>query len=247
MDVLADYTLYFFLYSFVGWVCECVYCGLPAKKFINRGFLAGPICPIYGSGAVLVIALLEPISHSILLLFVLGAILTSVVEYVTSWGMEKLFHMSWWDYSTYPFNLNGCVCLKNSTLFGLMSVLLIRFVHPWVIRIVADVPQDRQTVLAAVLVIFLSADGYVTVMNTLRLSGKLDEIEAALDSLRDRLAANVAEDVAQAREALAVLDMTRRFTHRRLLDAFPHMSDLRGDATRYLRDRLDERRHASQR
>ena len=247
MEILARYTLFFFFYSFAGWACECIYCGLPAKKFINRGFLAGPICPIYGSGAVLVIWLLIPVSQNVLLLFLLGALLTSLVEYVTSWGMEKLFHMTWWDYSTYPYNLNGRVCLKNSTLFGLMSVLLLKFIHPRVSRFILEIPADRQMLLAAALTLYLAVDGYVTVMNTLRLSGKLPEIEAALDNLRDRLTANVAEDVAQARQALAILDLTYRFTHRRLLDAFPRMSDLRGDATRYLRDRLDERRHTSQR
>ncbi|MPM34018.1 hypothetical protein SDC9_80599 [bioreactor metagenome] len=247
MEILARYTLYFFLYSFAGWVCECIYCGLPAKKFINRGFLAGPICPIYGSGAVLVIWLLTPVSQNVLLLFLLGALLTSLVEYVTSWGMEKLFHMTWWDYSTYPYNLNGRVCLKNSTLFGLMSVLLLKFVHPRVSQFILGIPADRQLLLAAALIAYLAVDGYVTVMSTLRLSGKLPEIEAALDNLRDRLTANVAEDVAQARQALAILDLTHRFTHRRLLDAFPRLSDLRGEATRYLRDRLDERRHTSQR
>ncbi|HWQ51865.1 MAG TPA: putative ABC transporter permease [Terriglobales bacterium] len=247
MESLIRCFLYFCLYSFAGWVCECVYCGLPAKKFVNRGFLTGPFCPIYGCGAVLVIRLLEPASHSLPLLFVLGALLTSAVEYVTSWGMEKLFHMTWWDYSDYPFNLHGRVCLKNSVLFGLMSVLLVRVVHPPVSRVVSGLPQGSRSILAAALALYLAADLHITVMNTLRLSGKLSEIEAALDNLRDRLAANVAEDIAQAREALVLLDLTRRFTHRRLLDAFPRMSDLRGDAIRYLRDRLDERRHSSHR
>lgn len=247
MDTFFIYSIYFFFYSFAGWACECIYCGLPAKKFVNRGFLAGPICPIYGFGAVLVIWLLTPVSHNILLLFVLGALLTTLVEYITSWGMEKLFHMTWWDYSNYPYNLNGRVCLKNSTLFGLMSVLLMKFVHPVVSRFISEIPTGRQVFLAAALLLYLSADTYVTVVNTLRLSGKLPEIEAALDNLKEQLAANVAEDVAQARQALTALDSALRFTHRRLLDAFPRMSDLRGDATRYLRDRLDERRHTSQR
>jgi uncharacterized membrane protein len=196
---------------------------------------------------VLVIWLLTPVSQNILLLFVLGAVLASLVEYITSWGMEKLFHMTWWDYSSYPFNLNGRVCLKNTILFGLMSVLLLKYVHPRVSRFFDGIPADRQIFLAAAMILYLAVDGYVTVVNTLRLSGKLPEIEAALDDLRDQLAANMTEDIAQARQALAILDLTYRFTHRRLLDAFPRLSDLRGDATRYLRDRLDERRHTSQR
>ena len=105
------YILCFFAYSFLGWVCECIYCSIPAKKFINRGFLEGPYCPIYGCGAMLVIYLLTPFAAKPLLLFVAGILVTSALEYITSWLMEMFFHTKWWDYSTYPFNINGRICL----------------------------------------------------------------------------------------------------------------------------------------
>ena len=97
-----ELILYFFLYSFFGWLCECIYCSIPAHTFINRGFLAGPYCPIYGCGALAVLHILDPFGFSIPLMFVMGIVVTSALEYVTSWGMEVLFHTKWWDYSSYP-------------------------------------------------------------------------------------------------------------------------------------------------
>ena len=98
-----DYILYFFIYSMLGWVCECLYCGIGAKRFVNRGFLEGPYCPIYGWGALFVLYALRPFRDHIVLLFLAGMVGTSVLEYVTSYVMEKLFHSKWWDYSQRRF------------------------------------------------------------------------------------------------------------------------------------------------
>ena len=126
--MLIEWILYFFIYSFLGWVCECIYCGVPAKKFINRGFLAGPYCPIYGCGALAVIYTLTPFSDNVVILFGMGVIVTSALEYITSYMMEKLFHTKWWDYSKHPFNIHGRICLKNSILFGLMVFILVLWI-----------------------------------------------------------------------------------------------------------------------
>lgn len=125
-----ELILYFFLYSFFGWLCECIYCSIPAHTFINRGFLAGPYCPIYGCGALAVLHILDPFGYSIPLMFGMGIVVTSALEYVTSWGMEVLFHTKWWDYSSYPFNIHGRVCLKNSLLFGCMVLVVYYLIHP---------------------------------------------------------------------------------------------------------------------
>ena len=122
--MLIEWILYFFIYSFLGWVCECIYCGVPAKKFINRGFLAGPYCPIYGCGALAVIYTLTPFSDNVVILFGMGVIVTSALEYITSYMMEKLFHTKWWDYSKHPFNIHGRICLKNSVWIDGTSCIL---------------------------------------------------------------------------------------------------------------------------
>ena len=132
--------LLFLIYSAVGWLCESVYCSVPARKFINRGFLNGPLCPIYGVGALLADALLTPVAWSLPLLFLGGAIVTSVLEYFTGWLLETLFHAKWWDYSNKKWNLHGRVCLRNSILFGLMCVILLRVLHPLLLGLVLLVP-----------------------------------------------------------------------------------------------------------
>ena len=115
---LTDMALYFFMYSFCGWLMETALCSFQEKRFVNRGFLNGPFCPIYGCGIVLILIFLLPVRDGIdklwvavPVIFAAGAFLASVVEYFTSWLMEKLFHARWWDYSHFRFNLNGRICL----------------------------------------------------------------------------------------------------------------------------------------
>ena len=114
LTVFAGWFLLFILYSFLGWCGETVYCSLGQRRLCEkRGFLNGFLCPIYGHGALLVLYALHGGCESPLLTFLFGMLLTSAVEYVTSYYMEKLFHMRWWDYSHYRFQINGRVCLLN--------------------------------------------------------------------------------------------------------------------------------------
>ena len=122
MSPFYIFILYFAIYSILGWGCEVIYCSLPAKRFINRGFLNGPYCPVYGIGALIVLYLLEPYKTSPFLVFLLGIFLTSLLEYITSYILEKTFHAHWWDYSKRKYNIYGRVCLLNSTLFGILSL-----------------------------------------------------------------------------------------------------------------------------
>lgn len=157
---------YFIIYAFLGWVCEDIYCGIGKRKFINRGFLYGPCCPIYGVGAILVIYPLLLVQYHPSLVFLFGILITSTLEYFTSWVMEKLFHTRWWDYSKHRFNINGRVCLLNSTLFGLMCMILIFFVHPHVEHFVH---QFSFPVLVSFLILFTIGFGVDIVMTILTL------------------------------------------------------------------------------
>jgi len=138
MKILSIYQIFllFIIYSFIGWTCEVLYCSIYQKKFVNRGFLYGPICPIYGCGALMFFFFLMPLAYNVLLLFFSAMFLMSVLEYFVSWAMEKLFDTKWWDYSHYKFNINGRVCLLNSTLFGVMGVIAVKFVHPMVLKLI---------------------------------------------------------------------------------------------------------------
>lgn len=178
-------VLTFFLYSTLGWLCECIYCSVPAKKFINRGFLAGPYCPIYGCGALIVIHLLEPFSKSPITVFLLGILFTSTLEYITSYSMEKLFHTKWWDYSTYRFHINGRVCLKNSLLFGVLCLVVLYGIHPLLMDILNLIPYSLRTILALSFSLIFLYDLFTTTQALLRRNKEFLEIEACLRELAE--------------------------------------------------------------
>lgn len=186
LQTVCQWFLYFSIYSVLGWVCETVYCSVIQRKFVNRGFLNGPVCPVYGVGAVLVIALLRSVSHNLTALFLAGMMVTTVLEYLTSVLLEKLFHMRWWDYSHFKFQINGRVCLLNSILFGILSVFMLRVLHPRVEELVGMLPVALLPwVSLAVAAVFL-ADTAVTVRSLLILKGKLEEVHRILGEIREK-------------------------------------------------------------
>lgn len=177
--------LWLMIYSFFGWVYESILCSITSGSLVNRGFLNGPVCPVYGFGALVVILAFwwEP-GIRVWNLFFSSMVLTCTLEYLTSWAMEKLFHARWWDYSQYRFNINGRVCLLGAVAFGAFSVLLIKVVHPRVSAFVDDFSPAAITAASAALFLTGAADCMVTVRHILALNGRLAEIQAAIDAYR---------------------------------------------------------------
>lgn len=130
LSIFLDYFFLFFIYSVIGWFMETIFVGIQKKRIVDRGFLIGPYCPIYGVGALVMIFYLTQYKDNILTVFILGVVICSLLEYFTSYVMEKLFKTRWWDYSNNKFNLNGRICGFNSLLFGIAGVLVIYFVQP---------------------------------------------------------------------------------------------------------------------
>lgn len=130
MSTILNYIFYFFVYSFMGWLLEVGVRFKEEKKFVNRGFLLGPICPIYGYAMVLLVLLIGTKDQDILSIFLKTVLVCSVVEYFTSLIMEKLFKARWWDYSNQKFNINGRICLKVMFEFGVMGTLALYFLQP---------------------------------------------------------------------------------------------------------------------
>ena len=190
------------LYSLVGWCGEMVYCSLGQGRLCEkRGFLNGPICPIYGHGALLVLLVLDGGCKNPLLTFLLGALLTSALEYLTSFAMEKLFHMRWWDYSQKPFNLNGRICLRNSALFGAACVLLCHGAGPaltgavgWFFR------RGTGVSLAAVLGLLYLADIVLSVRSAIQVGSRLRALQGVCQELAQRIE-QLKEEQRQAVEA----------------------------------------------
>lgn len=177
--------LWLMIYSFFGWVYESILCSITSGSLVNRGFLNGPVCPVYGFGALVVILAFwwEP-GIRVWNLFFSSMVLTCTLEYLTSWAMEKLFHARWWDYSQYRFNINGRVCLLGAVAFGAFSVLLIKVVHPRVSAFVDGFSPAAITAASAALFLTGAADCVVTVRHILALNGRLAEIQAAIDAYR---------------------------------------------------------------
>lgn len=180
---LYDIAWYFLLYAFLGWCMEVVFCSINTGKFVNRGFLNGPLCPIYGFGAVIMVLLLTPISENVWLLYLGAAVLCSALELVTGFLLKKLFHATWWDYSDQPFNIGGYICLKFTFLWGIAGVAMMRVLHPLVESFVDIIPWVAGIVLLVVLYIYLLADIIVTVNAVTRLNRDLGEIARLSDAL----------------------------------------------------------------
>lgn len=193
----------FFIYAFLGWCTEVCYVTLLKGEFVNRGFLNGPLCPIYGFGAVLVLSLLLPLRESKLLLFLCGTLLTSALEWLTGFLLEKLFHQRWWDYSDEPFNLGGYVCLRFSLGWGAACLFVVYLLHPTVELVIHLLPRPVGTVLLCALVVAMAADLAATV-NTItkfnRRLSQIDELAAKMRELSDEIGENLADKVLDAAE-----------------------------------------------
>lgn len=180
-------VLSFFIYSVLGWVCEVVYCSVPKKKFINRGFLYGPYLPVYGFGATFVVVLLQDFTSHWYLVFIFGVLITSVLEYFTSFALEKLFKVKLWDYSTYPLNINGRVCALNSTLFGILSLILVYGINRPVYSFLSSMNTTLVNILSLVVVALMSADTAFSVAKMAQFRKVVEEIAATRNEIERRL------------------------------------------------------------
>ncbi|MDV7751314.1 putative ABC transporter permease [Enterococcus casseliflavus] len=181
MDVFNIIVLLFFMYSFIGWLWETVYCSLKAGHFVYRGFLIGPITPIYGFDILGVVYLLQPIHGNTLLLFFAAAILVTILEYATSYLLEKFFHASWWDYKDVWLNINGRVALPISVFWGLCCVLIVKFVHPWLLDIASKVSHEAGFLLPVTLLMIVSFDLGMTIANMATFQQAVKRVEKELN------------------------------------------------------------------
>ena len=129
---LLQWMLFFYIYCFFGWIIKSIYVSVCTGNWVNRGFMRGPVIPIYGTGAVIVLFAVIPFRTSPILVFIVGTVAASILEFVTGFVMERIYKVRYWDYSDKPFNLCGYICLFNSLCWGVLSILLIYLVHSWV-------------------------------------------------------------------------------------------------------------------
>lgn len=247
---------YFFLYAFFGWCTEVSYAALNTGRFVNRGFLNGPVCPVYGFGALIVLTLLSPLKDYFVLLFFGSVLLTSALEWLTGFLLEKLFHQRWWDYSEQPFNLNGYICLKFSIAWGIACLCVVNIIHPSVTFLIHLIPQTLGWIILSLFGVFMAIDLIATVRTVTRFNLHLKEIEEAAALIREasnEFGESLADRVLDAAEKGADLkdtldnwkeDLDARWDEFSL-DAQMEFAELQEDIT-LLRDSLAEKRAAAE-
>lgn len=233
------YFFWFMVYSIFGWIYESILCSLRERRLINRGFLNGPYCPIYGFGAIIDIFFLGKLENPISI-FLLGALLACSLEYFTSWAMEKLFHARWWDYSSRRFNIKGRICLLGAVVFGMFAVVLLKVVHPVVYEYTYRIEKSRLNIISTALFLIFFFDTIYTIIKLSKFEEKLKELTYLMNNLISgnngyrRLILEKIKDIeSYGEDKLARINILKKlnFQERRILKAFPKLKSLRYNET----------------
>ncbi len=156
------FFLLFIMYSFLGWLMEVTLTFIRSKKFVNRGFLIGPYCPIYGYGVLGILFLIGKNTNDVLAVFLKSILICSILEYLTSYFMEKLFKVRWWDYSNKKFNINGRICLETMIPFGILGSFCVYILNPFFIKVLYLIPSTIRLILFIVLLICYIVDNIIS-------------------------------------------------------------------------------------
>ena len=253
--MIISLITYFIIYSFLGWIIESVYRSLRERKLINTGFLYGPFCPIYGLGAIIMFLFLNNFRDNIFVLFILSFFILSLWEYIVGWILEIIFHTKYWDYTENKFNINGRVCLVNSIFWGILGVIFIKFIHPFTIAFLDELPQDTVFIGTIILFGIVLIDVIVTIIKVKNIDIKInkfselnDIIKAKLNELKE-LTQNATETTKDSIQAK--IDELKREQGKlknnilkqtiRLKKAFPTMKSEK--ISHFLSQKIDEIRH----
>ena len=203
------YFYIFIIYSFLGWLMEVLLVSFQQRKITARGFLIGPWCPIYGFGALFVTLLLKKYYEDPIVLFIMSFLLGTILEYITSYLMEKIFKARWWDYTNHKFHINGRVSLTTSLGFGLLGVILVYVFNPFFLKIISNIPNILfNTVMIIILLIFVS---------DVIISFKI------ITNIKKENFADIKDITEIANEEFKKVLKNKSLFNKRLLNAFPHL------------------------
>ena len=195
--------LYFIFYAFCGWVWETCYCSIRERRYVPRGFLYGPLCPIYGVGALLMILFFSPFRDNLVIFYFVSVVVMTAWEYFVGWLLEATTHIKYWDYSNQKFNLNGYICVSSSLCWGVFSVLLVRVVHVPIERAVLDIPLIAADIAAMVLTVITSVDltqSFNEAMDFKRVLVQLEESREQIRKLQEKVRAASEEKLEEYRQ-----------------------------------------------
>lgn len=214
------YILFFFVYSFLGWCLEVICKLITEKRFINRGILIGPICPIYGYGVLIMTLFFRKYLNDPITLFILIIVSCCILEYFTSYFLEKVYHTRWWDYSTKKFNINGRICLETMIPFGILGLLIMNYMNPIVFNLLNILPNYLIYILSTIFLITYIIDNIISckiIYNIQKLSKEIQSKQIIKKDDTERITRLVRK---QIEKSMKLLD-------RRLIHAFPHLEMLK--------------------
>lgn len=211
---LEQYLFCFFVYAFLGYLCEVAYCSILQRKLVNRGYLYMPICPIYGCGAVIILLSMMPLYDMWYLVLILGILLTSSLEYLTSYVMELIFHMRWWDYSERKFNIKGRVCLRNSLMFGALVMLVVYGIQPILIGWLEAIPSLALQIIDYVLLTGMAVDTVFSTIKNINISKLVAKIQYITDE--------AVQELNETKEYLSNTALAVKF--KELMKKYPNLS-----------------------
>lgn len=227
LHTIEIYFLLFISYAFLGWCMEVTCKLIQYKKFINRGFLIGPYCPIYGWGALAITILLKRYMEDPLVLFVMSTLICSIIEYLTSYFMEKKYHARWWDYSNKKFNINGRICLETLVPFGILGVAIMYGTNPILFKLYNQIPQLVINILTAILFIGFIVDNIIS-----------SNIISSINIEGNKLIKDNTEEIT---EKIKQVLRQKSWLHRRLINAYPGLKDIRVKIKK-VEQKIDEKR-----
>ena len=230
-----DFLWLFLIYAFVGWCVEVAAHAVTLKKFINRGFLNGAYCPIYGFGVILVVICLTPIKDNILLLFLGSVVLTTILEFITGFFLEKIFHTRWWDYSNQRYNVGGYICVKYSLVWGLACVFVMKMVQPLIMEFIQIIPQILGEVIIIIAVIVILSDFVTVVISLTSMSKRMKRaasIRARIQDGSNKIGVKITDDILQFEEMPSKFPDYKGSIEKRLIKAFPALSILENQANK---------------
>ncbi len=220
MRIVENYLLLFFIYSILGWIIESTKCAIEDKKFVNRGFLIGPYCPIYGFGALIITILIKD-TDNIFLMFSGCLLICGLLEYLTSYFLEKMFKIRWWDYSKEKFQLNGRICLENLVYFGVGGILILYFINPFIFKYLNELPNLVIHIISLIILINLIID----ICFSLR-------VALALKNINREIHQDRTEEFRNEVKKYIMRDIKR---YNRIFEAFPHIKRNMNKYMRYNR------------
>lgn len=227
LHTIEIYFLLFISYAFLGWCMEVTCKFIQYKKFINRGFLIGPYCPIYGWGALAITILLKRYMEDPLVLFVMSTLICSIIEYLTSYFMEKKYHARWWDYSNKKFNINGRICLETLIPFGILGVAIMYGTNPILFKLYNQIPQLVINILTAILFIGFIVDNIIS-----------SNIISSINVEGNKLIKDNTEEIT---EKIKQVLKQKSWLHRRLINAYPGLKNIKVKIKK-VEQKIDERR-----